>query len=96
MSRLRHLMEREADVEVRLRAVATLVDHFNSGTVEALDPLLQIVRRREEDRRVRLEALKVLASLPPSEARSIAASLVMDKDSRLGAAAARFTGELNR
>ena len=93
VSRLRHLMEREADVEVRLRAVATLVDHFNSGTVEALDPLLLILRRREEDRRVRLESLKVLASLPPSEARSIATSLVMDKDSRLGAAAARFTGE---
>ncbi len=93
VSRLRSLLERETDVEVRLRAVATLVDHFNTGTVEALDPLLHLLRRREEDRRVRLESLKVLVLLPPSEARSIAASLIMDKDTRLAAAAARYTGE---
>ncbi len=92
VTRLRGMLERETDVEVRLRAVATLVDMFNSGTVEALDPLLALLHHGGEDRHVRLEALKVLASLPPSEARAIAAGLLSDLDTRLAQAALRFTG----
>jgi hypothetical protein len=86
------MLERETEAEVRLRATATLVDLFNCGTVEALDPLLSLAQDINEDRRVRLEALKVLASLPPSEAQAIAAGLISDRDSRLSSAAIRYTG----
>ncbi|HET6374228.1 MAG TPA: HEAT repeat domain-containing protein [Candidatus Polarisedimenticolia bacterium] len=92
VSRLRGMLERETEVEVRLRGAATLVDMFNNGMVEALDPLLSLVQDHEEDRHVRLEALKVLASLPPSEARSIASGLLKDQDQRLAQAAERFAG----
>jgi len=92
VARLRGMLERESEVEVRLRAAATLVDLFNYGTVEALDPLLSLLQDAVEDRRVRLEAMKVLASLPPSEARTLATGLRGDRDSRLSHAAERFTG----
>ncbi|HET9481007.1 MAG TPA: HEAT repeat domain-containing protein, partial [Candidatus Polarisedimenticolia bacterium] len=90
--RLRGMLEREPEVEVRLRGAATLVDLFNSGTVEALDPLLSLAKDPREDRRVRLEALKVLGCLPSSEARAIAAGLTADRDVRLARAAARYSG----
>jgi hypothetical protein len=93
VSRLRGMLEREAEAEVRLRAAATLVDLFNCGTVEALDPLLSLAQDTREDRRVRLEALKVLSSLPPSEAQAIATGLLSDRDPRLISAAERFTGQ---
>lgn len=92
VSRLRGMLERESEVEVRLRAAATLVDLFNCGTVEALDPLLSLVQDEKEDRRVRFEAIKVLASLPPSEARAIATGLLSDPDPKLAQSAERFTG----
>ena len=92
IARLRGMLERESEVEVRLRAAATMVDLFNAGTVEALDPLLFLLRDPAEDRRVRLEAMKVLASLPPSEARALATGLRGDRDTRLSHAAERFTG----
>jgi len=92
VSRVRGMLKREAEVEVRARGAATLVDLFNSGCVEALDPLLSLVQSDSEDRHVRLEALKVLAALPPSEARAIASGLLGDKDSRLAQAAARLAG----
>ncbi len=91
-SRLRTMLERETEVEVRLRATATLVDLFNSGVVEALDPLLRLARAGTENRHVRLEALKVLASLPEAEARAVAAGLVADEDPRLAQAASRHAG----
>jgi len=90
VARLRGMLERETEAEVRLRGTATLVDLFNNGQVEALDPLLGLLHSPQEDRRVRLEALKVLAALPPSEARAIAANLGEDEDARLAQAAAQY------
>lgn len=83
-------MKRESEVEVRLRTVATLVDLFNRGTVEALDPLLATLYKKSEDRRVRLEAMKVLSTLPPGEAREIASILGEDADTKVAQASARF------
>lgn len=88
ISRLRTMLARETDPEVRLRGTATLVDMFNGGVVEALDPLLSLVSDPAEDRRVRLEALKVLGFLPPSEARAIASGLSNDPDKKVAQAAA--------
>ncbi len=92
VSRLAGLLAREAELEVRLRTAATLVDLFNSGTVEALDPLLGLLRDREEARQVRLEALRVLASLPPREARAVAQGLTTDPDAKVAQATSRYTG----
>jgi HEAT repeat protein len=88
-SRLRGMLLREKDPEVRARAASTLVELFLAGTVEALDTLLTLARDGEEDRRVRLEALKVLGSLPPREARAVAAGLANDPDHRVAQEAAR-------
>src|SRR5262245_10967342 len=91
-SRLRGMLDREPDVEVRVRAACTLVDFFNGGTVEALDTLLSLARDRSEERRVRLEALKVLASLPPGEALAVSSSLMDEADQWVAQIAARFSG----
>ncbi|HKY33699.1 MAG TPA: HEAT repeat domain-containing protein [Candidatus Polarisedimenticolia bacterium] len=92
VARLRGMLERESEAEVRMRAAATLVDMFNAGTVEALDPLLSLAQDRAEDRRVRLEALQVLGSLPAGEARALASGLIADPDPRMAAAAGRYAG----
>ncbi len=91
-TRLRGMLAREPDVEVRVRAAGTLVVIFNGGAVEALDTLLSLAGNRSEDRRVRLEALKVLGSLPPGEARAISSGLVHEPDQRIAQIAGRFCG----
>ncbi len=90
--RLAARLGRESEAEVRRIAVGTLVGMYNAGTVEALDPLLTVLQDRFEDRRVRLEALKVLASLPAGEARAIARGLATDPDGKLAQAASVFCG----
>jgi len=92
VTRLAAMLVRESEVEVRARACSTLVDMFLCGTVEALDPLLGLLQDPKEDRRVRTEALKVLSSLPPSEARAIASGLTEDADPRVARAASRLAG----
>lgn len=96
VSRLAGLLKREKDPDVRLRSAASLVDMFNVGMVEALDPLLSIVSDRAEDRRVRLEALKVLSMIPASEARAVVTALAADPDPRVARAAASCAGDTAR
>jgi hypothetical protein len=86
------MLKRETQEEVRLRGAATLVDMFNSGTVEALDPLLSLMGDQAGDRRVRLEALKILSFLPRSEARAIASGLLSDPDMKVAQAASAYSG----
>ena len=90
---LRGMLTREKDPEVRVRAASTLVELFLAGTVEALDALLGLARDKAEDRRVRVEALKVLSALPPSEARAVAAGLMDDPDPRMAQLASRQAAE---
>ncbi|HEY3174181.1 MAG TPA: HEAT repeat domain-containing protein [Candidatus Polarisedimenticolia bacterium] len=96
IARLRAMLKREAEAEVRLRGVATLVDLFDGGAVEALDPLLSILADRAEDRRVRLEAVKVLGLLPAGEARQLAAGLSGDPDSKVREAATGWSSAPSR
>src|SRR5262245_1594991 len=42
--RLRGMLEREREVEVRARGACTLLDLFHGGTVEALDTLLSLAQ----------------------------------------------------
>ena len=77
---LTRLLERESSEPVKIAAVHSLVDSYESGCDDAVAPLLRLLGFPHEPSRVRLAALAAVRVFPPNQRRGVLARLEQDAD----------------